>query len=96
MHNLTAKESAALKAFIVEGVGCTGAVTARKLIEDNMTFLDPVELSYHLKVSIHEAGRLITSLAEKGMISDTGEPLPERRHNAWLATDEGIIAGWDL
>jgi len=96
MTDLTAKEAAALRAFVNEGADAICADSADDLIADNMTFMDPTDLTAALGVSYQVAGGLITALSEKGLIEDTGEPLPERRHNAWAATDEGIRLGWDL
>jgi len=96
MTDLTAKEAAALRAFVNEGADAICADSADELIADNMTFMDPTDLTAALGVSYQVAGGLITALSEKGLIEDTGEPLPERRHNAWAASNEGIRLGWDL
>jgi DNA-binding MarR family transcriptional regulator len=96
MTELTSKEAAALRVFIKEGADAICADSAEELIADNMTFMDPTELAVALGASYQVAGGLITALSEKGLIEDTGEPLPERRHNAWAASVEGIRVGWNL
>jgi uncharacterized protein YukJ len=93
---LTEKEKAMLKAFIAEGVDCMGANSAEELKADNMTWQDGGLLMLALGWDKETVGGVMASLEAKGLIADYGEPLPERKGNAWTATDQGIDLGWEL
>ena len=93
---LTEKEAAMLVAFIQEGAECNGADCAEHLLEDNMTWQDPGFLKDVLGWSFEQIGGVMSSLEAKGLIVNSGEPLPERSVNAWTASDEGIRVGWPL
>ncbi len=95
MTTLTEYEQIVLTAFIDEGLDATGAEEVDELLEDNMTWMDPDDLVKVTEFDKQQLGGIMASLSEKGLIEDSGEPLPERRINAWTATEKGITIGWE-
>ena len=94
--SLTAKESAMLAAFILEGRECNGASSAEELLEDNMTWASASDLCARLGWSKQEVGGVMSALDLKGLIQDSGESARGARDTDWYATPEGLRVGFPL
>ena len=70
---ITVKETEMLKAFVNEAQLQTGATTAEEVLEDNMSFMNAVDLLQEVGGSLQSVGGVMASLAAKGFIVDTGE-----------------------
>ena len=73
MTNLTEKEIIVLKSFIDEGTAVTGAETAADMKEDNMTWMNAVDIQKATGLSKHVVSGVMSSLQSKGFITDSGE-----------------------
>ena len=96
MTNLTEKETSMIVAFIREGIDCNSAKTAEQLLNDNMTWMSATDLCDTLGWNKQEVGGVMSALAEKGLIIDSGESARDARDTDWYASDEAIEKYFDL
>ena len=87
---ITVKETEMLKAFVNEAQLQTGATTAEEVLEDNMSFMNAVDLLQEVGGSLQSVGGVMASLAAKGFIVDTGESTRGASCTDWSATSDGI------
>ncbi len=95
--NLTWKEAVMLIAFIKEGCSVNGAKSVEGLLEDNMTWMDAVDLQRATGWKSESVGGVMSALQAKGLIEDSGERVNgEPGPSFWYATDEGLKVGFPL
>ena len=94
MNNLTDLENKVLATIVYEGADTICSNDPEDVKCDNMTWTDAADLKKATGLGLQAIGGIMASLAEKGMIADSGEPLPEKKGatNAWYATNDGIDA----
>ena len=83
---LTTKEQTALKAITQNALDEMGGSNANDLHDDNYSWFNLKDITNRTEFNDHEASGLISSLAEKGLICDTGEA----SNFPWIMTEEGI------
>lgn len=99
---ITDKENLVLAAMIYEGMDNLNTSEVVDLLNDNMTWMSPSEISEVTGISIIQLRGVMNSLSQKGLIVDSGESvingvsLPGIHNNDWYVTDYGIGLAMDL
>ena len=99
---ITDKENLVLAAMIYEGMDNLNTSEVVDLLNDNMTWMSPSEISEVTGISIIQLRGVMNSLSQKGLIVDSGESvingvsLPGIHNNDWYVTDYGLGLAMDL
>ena len=99
---ITDKENLVLAAMIYEGMDNLNTSEVVDLLNDNMTWMSPSEISEVTGISIIQLRGVMNSLSQKGLIVDSGETvingvsLPGIHNNDWYVTDYGLGLAMDL
>ena len=83
--NLTEKEFDAFKAIVANAYEAMGGKCAQNLREDNFSWFDADTLMERLSINAQEAGGVMGSLQDKGLVLDYDDESGD-----WCITEAGI------